>query len=106
MIKIKIFRNEQGNVTGFTVNGHAKTASYGKDIVCAAVSALTQTALLGIGKYLSKEIDYVVAKGNLQIKLLAEPDELSDAVFETMILGLNEIENKNPKSVQILEHGR
>lgn len=106
MVKIKIFRNLDGMVTGFHVTGHANAAAHGKDIVCAAISALTQTALLGIGKYLNREVDFVIASGKLDVKLLAEPDELTDAIFETMILGLVEIENINPKGVQILEHRR
>lgn len=106
MVKIKISRNLDGMVTGFHVAGHANAATHGKDIVCAAVSALTQTALLGIGKYLNREVDFTIASGKLDVNLLTEPDELTNAIFETMILGLVEIENINPKGVQILEHRR
>lgn len=106
MIKIEIFRDLQGDVEGFKIVGHANTAPHGKDIVCAAVSTLAQTALLGVESYLGKPVDYNISSGNLQMRLMSKPDELTNAIFETMILGLSEIENINPKSVQILEHGR
>lgn len=106
MIEIKIFRASDGMVEGFHVTGHANTAPHGRDIVCAAVSALTQTALLGIGKYLGREVDFAVRSGSLEMKLIAAPDELTSAVFETMILGLHEIEKINPKNVRITECGR
>ena len=48
MIRIKMEKDRQGRLCGFIVEGHADYAEEGSDIVCAAVSALTQTALLGI----------------------------------------------------------
>ncbi|MDF2564736.1 MAG: hypothetical protein K0Q53_1131 [Massilibacillus sp.] len=106
MIKVKIFRDLTGMVTGFNVTGHADTAPHGQDIVCAAVSALTQTALLGLGKHLKRELDFDIASGKLKVSLKTAPDELTSAIFETMILGLTEIENINPKGVHILEYRR
>ena len=46
MIKIEIFRTSVGRISGYTIHGHH--GDYGTDIVCAGVSALGQTALLGI----------------------------------------------------------
>jgi uncharacterized protein len=106
MIKIKIFRQNDGKVSGFSVNGHSGTAEHGEDIVCAAVSSLAQTALLGVGKHLHRQLDYKVASGDLYMKLKDEPDDLTEAILETMILGLLEIENINPQGVRITEHRR
>lgn len=106
MIKIKIFRQLDGKISGFSVTGHAGTAEYGQDIVCAAVSTLAQTALLGIGRQLQRELDYKVASGDLYMNLKDEPDDLTEAVLGTMILGFLEIENINPQSVRISEHRR
>jgi uncharacterized protein len=106
MIKIEIFRTLVGKVSGYAVKGHSDTAEYGQDIVCAGISSLAQTALLGIGKHLHREVDYKVASGDLRVKLKSEPDDLTEAILETMILGFVEIEKINPKSVRILEHRR
>ena len=106
MIKIEIFRQQDGKVSGFSVSGHSGTAEYGKDIICAAVSALAQTALLGLGKHLHRRLDYKVASGDLYMHLEEAADDLTEAILETMILGLIEIENINPKSVRVSEHRR
>lgn len=106
MVKVEIFRDTGGAVTGFCVTGHADTAKHGKDIVCAGVSVLAQTALLGVGNYLNRDVDYDVSYGSLRMALKSEPDGLTDAILETMILGLNEIEKIHPESVRILERRR
>ncbi len=106
MIKIKIFRQTEGKISSFSVTGHSGTAKHGEDIVCAAVSSLAQTALLGVGKHLHRQLDYKVASGDLYMKLKDEPDDLTEAILETMLLGLLEIENINPQGVRITEHRR
>ncbi|MDL2235084.1 ribosomal-processing cysteine protease Prp [Christensenellaceae bacterium OttesenSCG-928-L17] len=61
MIKVCMLYG-QGNLVGFTAEGHANYAQDGSDIVCSAVSALTQTTLLGL-------------KERLNLPLAAEIDE-------------------------------
>ncbi|MBP2649633.1 MAG: hypothetical protein H6Q74_458 [Firmicutes bacterium] len=106
MIKIVVTRNGSGEITGFSVNGHANTAPHGHDIVCAGVAALTQTAVLGIERYLSREISLNIAEGKLVMELSAAPDALTGAVLETMLLGLAEIAQISPNNVRISEHRR
>ncbi|MBE3573837.1 MAG: ribosomal-processing cysteine protease Prp [Firmicutes bacterium] len=53
MVRIEFHRNEtNGSIRGFTVCGHAGAGSRGNDIVCAAVSALTQACVLGLQRVL------------------------------------------------------
>ena len=80
MISVKIFVNEDGMIDGYAVSGHSGTAARGQDIVCAGVSALTQSALLS-----------------------EPPDERSEAILRTMWMGLAEIEKISPKGIQIQE---
>lgn len=106
MIKIELFRNSAGQITGFAANGHANTAPHGQDIVCAGVASLTQTAVLGLDRHLGREIRLDVADGKLVVELAQPPDALTSAVFETMLLGLTEIAKLSPNSVRIAEHRR
>ena len=106
MIKIEIVRNADQAMVGFSVTGHANTAPHGQDIVCAGISALTQTAVLGLDRQLKKKVHVKIASGNLQMDLLDKPDTLTDAVLETMLIGLTEIGNLNSQSVRILERRR
>ena len=103
MISVEIFTNEDGMITGYTVAGHSGTAKRGQDIVCAGVSALTQSALLGIMEHLHRTVDYDIASGNLRVRLSEPPDERSEAILRTMWMGLAEIEKISPKGIQIQE---
>lgn len=106
MITVEIEREPSGSVSGFAVDGHSGTAPRGEDIVCAGVSALTQTALLGLDRHLKRELQLVIKPGLMRVKLKAAPDVMTDAVLETMLLGLYEIAKISSDGVRILEHRR
>ena len=101
MIEVSIFLDQENRISGFQVMGHSGTAARGQDIICAGVSSLAQTALLGIGEHLHREMDYSVGSGRLCMKLRGAPDALTEAILETMLLGLEEIERLSPKAVHI-----
>ena len=103
MIRVKLLRDADGRMHGFDVEGHADTAPHGQDIVCAGVSALTQSALLGIGDYLKRKVDYRAGHGLLAMRLREPPDDSTEAILWTMLLGLREIAKGAPEVVQIEE---
>ena len=103
MISVKIFTNEGGMIRGYCVTGHSGTAKRGQDIVCAGVSALTQSALLGILEHLHRTVDYDIASGNLTMRLQEPDDCCTEAILRTMYMGLAEIEKISPKGIQIQE---
>lgn len=106
MVTIQIFRDSAHYITGFCVAGHAAAAAYGQDIVCAGISALTQTAVMGLQRHLEREMNLEIESGKLMMKLLKPADALTNAVLETMLIGLAEIAKQNAKNVRILESGR
>lgn len=106
MISVDIFRNSAGGIEGFRVVGHSATAAHGQDIICAGVSSLTQTAVLGIERQLGRKMRLDVVSGKLVMELCEQPDDLTGAILETMLLGLIEIAKIKPQSVHISEHRR
>lgn len=102
MITAQVGRR-QGKVTSLLVKGHSGLASEGNDIVCAGVSSLVQAALLGLGKHLDRRLFYKVRKGDLQMRLLDAPDDLTEAILATALLGLREIEKLHPEALKIME---
>lgn len=48
MIKSKFWKNRNGNFYRFEISGHSGYSESGSDIVCAAVSAISQTAVFGL----------------------------------------------------------
>ncbi len=105
MVKIIVYRNNE-SIEGFNVHGHANKAPHGHDIVCAGISALTQACVLGLQNHLQRKLDLHVASGSLEMTLVDKPDALSNAILETMCMGLNEICRLYPESVCMLERRR
>ena len=103
MIKAEIYTQEDGKITGFLIDGHANTAPHGKDIYCAGVSTVTQAAYLCIANYLNRDIDGDSASGHLMLKLQTPPDDLTEAVFQTMLIGLREIEKLAPQVLKVIQ---
>ncbi len=89
MVKAEIYY-EEGRRKGFVVQGHAGAAEPGQDIVCAAISALTQTVLLGLNTYLTvKPVWELEDNGYLECWL---PESLSGADAEKAALLLGTLE--------------
>lgn len=106
MITVTVRRNAAGRVDGFQSEGHAEYADYGEDIVCAAVSVLTQTAVLGLTHHAGLEIEVEQSPGWLQcvLKSGSEAEGAAAAILETMILGLDAIARQYPAQVRVREH--
>ncbi len=51
MTNIRIFKRN-GYIVGFECSGHTGYGEYGSDILCATISALSQSCVLGIKKIL------------------------------------------------------
>lgn len=106
MITIEIVRDSEQNIVEFHAKGHSGSAKRGRDIICAGVSALTQSALLGISQHLQRNIRWQAEDGLLSMKLCDRPDSQTGAVLETMLLGLKEIAKIQPEYVRIVENRR
>lgn len=104
MIKIQIFLDGDGMISGYRVRGHSGTDDSGHDVVCAGVSALAQSAMLGIGRHLGRDGDFRIdPSGEILVRLKERPDAMTEAVFQTARIGFFEIARTNPKVVRIKE---
>ena len=102
MIVAEIYtQGKGGKMTGFDINGHANTAPRGFDIYCAGISSLSQSAFLCLRDHLKRDFDGSAAGGHLKLKLKTPPDDLTEAVFQTMLIGINEISKIAPKIVKV-----
>ena len=101
MIKAEIFSSD-GKITGFSISGHSGNAPRGQDIYCAGVSTVAQAAYMCITDHLKRDIDGDYGDGKLILKLKSPPDELTEAVFQTMLIGITEIEKLAPKYVKVI----
>ena len=103
MVRVTVFE-EQGTPVGFELTGHADQGAYGEDIVCAGISAITQTALLGITDVLKLDAAWSREEGHMRCELSRETagEDLMKAaiVFNTMIAGLSSLQQAYPKSLK------
>lgn len=91
-----------GGILGFRVQGHAGFGEYGKDIVCAGVSAITQTAVLGLRELLGQNRVFCEMRpGYLEVNLSREDAEKEgpSAVLKSLELGLQAIKESYPGSI-------
>ena len=91
MMRVIVRRSAGGEITGFSVRGHAGFAPEGSDIVCAAVSVLTQTALRSLDKLLQiKPVDLILLEGKLECRFQPAPGREGQLILEAMVVGLTE----------------
>lgn len=106
MINIEIFRKDN-TIKSFKVSGHAGYKRHGEDIVCSAVSVLTQTALIGLDKVAKAAFEYEIEDGYLWCKIDNIQSDtqmiMSNAILETMYEGLKDLESSYRKYIRLLE---
>lgn len=109
MIRVTMLRKD-GRTVGFESAGHAGCGEAGEDIVCSAVSALTQTCLLGLtdvaGFRLGETLAYEIGGQNGITCILSgdtdeEQQEKAELLFLTMEAGLNSIRESYRKAIKI-----
>ena len=104
MIVAEIYTQADGKIAAFVIHGHSDVNSggHGYNIHCAEASMLSQAAYLGIRSYLNCDVAAENNEhGGLGVKLKNAPDELTEAVFQTMLIGLREVEKIAPQVVKI-----
>ncbi len=97
----------QGEITGFMAGGHSGYADSGYDIVCAAISALTQTCELGLSEVagIAVNVKRDDDAGKYEVRLPDKVDEASmlkaQTIFETLLIGLKSIESSYPEFLRV-----
>ena len=85
---------------GIKIHGHAGYAEAGKDIVCAGVTALTQTLIRSMQGLTWDEIEYEVSPGRADIHYgnLSEEGKL---LVDSFFIGVCLIADEFPEYVRI-----
>lgn len=85
---------------GIEINGHAGYAEIGKDIVCAGVTALTQTLIRSMQGLTRDKVEYEVSPGRADIHLgnLSEEGKL---LVDSFFIGICQIADEFPDYVRI-----
>jgi uncharacterized protein YsxB (DUF464 family) len=106
MIKVTFYTCDN-NYVGLTSKGHAEYSEYGTDIVCSAISSITQSLALGILEVLKLKAKYTIDedKGYLELRLPEiEDDRVLDNVqtlFKTAYLSLKDFQKGYPSNIKV-----
>ena len=85
-----------------TITGHAGYAPHGQDIVCSAVSALTQTFIASVEELTDDKIKHAIMAGNAFIKY-GDLSKEARLLLGSFFVGLEMIANTYPDYVQIAQ---
>ena len=104
MVRVVINRNGDGVIRAFCAEGHAG-GEYGTDIYCAAISAILQTAVVGLCEYAGVNPEVDITDGYLECELCSADAAREDvrAITETMFLGLKSFREGNKKYLKLIE---
>ena len=91
MISVRFTIDSEGLYRGFIVEGHAEYADPGEDILCAAVSALTQNTVNSIEAFTEDEFVCDVDDGYLDVKFPNKLSGESKLLMNSLNLGLENI---------------
>ena len=95
MIEISRIKNEQGEDVGFRCLGHAGFARHGKDIVCAAVSALVLNTINSIEEFTEDKFSCAQEEksGLVEFVIVSEVSKEASLLMDSLFLGLKGIEH-------------
>lgn len=95
MIKVNLIKTND-IVTGLKVTGHAMSAEYGNDLICAAVSAILTG---GFNAFNDNDINQCSLKeGYASVNVISQRGLV---ILETIIVQLKTIEVQYPKNIKI-----
>ena len=106
MTTITVYGTAQGEVRGFEASGHAGSAqSRRNDLVCCAVSVLTQTCVDALEAVAGVVPEVILRDGYLRCLLpegvSGETMAAAQIIFRTALQGLTDIEKTNPKRIRV-----
>lgn len=95
MIRVQVRRAPDGSIVEVRTEGHAAYAEPGEDIVCAGVTALVVTALIGLKRVARHPHEGKATSGMAYCKVLTggTPESMmkAQAILETTVMGLKDI---------------
>ena len=101
------FFTENERITGFSVSGHSGYAEAGKDIVCAAVSAVVTMAEATINDVCGAKAKVRVkdepSRITLTLPAVCDEEEAVQAVLAGMMLTLISMRDDYPDFIEVLE---
>jgi len=104
LVEVRIREDDRKRLSSFFAEGHAGWADDGEDVVCAAISAVLQSAWLGIAEVAEVDVSGTRSKGTLEFTWPAQERGRTDvaAIAETAARSLERIALQFPEHVRAI----
>jgi uncharacterized protein YsxB (DUF464 family) len=108
MTTVAFFRAGDGSLIGFEASGHAGFARAGEDIVCAAVSVLTESTLNGLQSVVKAPLMYDRDEKSALLTACLTPDcpketlERAQILLQTLLEAVQAISREYPRNVRTI----
>ena len=105
---VTFMKRSDGALIGYSAIGHSGYAEAGADIVCAAISALTQTTLNGLANVLKAPVMFDQDDDGAFIEAKLTPEATENQVQQAQLLlvtlleGLQAIQRAYPRNLRII----
>ncbi len=93
---------KNGHYEAFEFSGHVGIDTKGKDVVCAAVSAVVQATIIGINEVLKERIAYTIKDGKVKCRVNSD-DECAQAMIKTLHQTVKQLAVQYPKNLSVVE---
>lgn len=100
-------KKHENFIYSMRISGHTGSAPQGQDVLCACISGIAQTAVLGVLKIANIDAKYEINEDEGFLSLILpfsaseKQKELSNAVLETAILGLKDLQEGYSKYIKM-----
>jgi uncharacterized protein len=103
VLEVTFYRDERDRLAGISARGHADFEAHGRDIVCAAVSAVLLAARLGLQEHAGVELAARQTPGGLRLRWPQRQRDLESlqAIVATAELAVAEIARRFPEHVRL-----
>jgi len=103
MIQAQIFEtiapDQSRKITRFLITGHAGSGEYGRDVVCAAVSALAINFVNSVESLCGVELTYQARDGLMDVEVTN--NELIQWFAQSLRVGLTGMANEHAKYLRV-----
>lgn len=88
-------------VNSISVSGHALSANYGEDLVCAGVSSIVFGALNSFEQLVNDKVNLLVLENEIKIEVIKYSLEV-EILMKALIIQLETIQNSYQENINIL----
>ena len=105
---VTFWKRPDGALIGYSADGHSGYAEEGADIVCAAISALTQSTLNGLKNVLKAPVMFDQDDGGAFMEAMLTPEateaqiQQAQLLLVTLLEGLQAIQREYPRNLRII----